>query len=523
MEKIYFLLVLFVAAGNTFAQTVTDSLVRDSVPILLTDTTSYNTHARIMVYSGNYSDPYHTMEDSATAYLLFYDKQPDTATYSSIWYRELRTMTPETVFLQSNDSVQYSNPQATNSGVIFYEEKRDSTIAVKGLLIDPLTMNGLDTITVCTIQSPVKMVANAWYVFWLKDSILCRQQFSITGNTVSLDALDTLSIHATDICVADFISNSFSEFYGDFAYLSYENNQTYLFKGDSYILDSGLISDIHFNYTNFLYYKKAGVVYTYPHFYSNEIPIVLYDNDTLTPEYAVADEGITYSKTSGALKRMAFVPDSFSNVFNFAASDYQPFNASDTFVFSDPIVFDDGLYAYPFPAGDTVRNLIMHRGYIIYLGTDNVTWDLKIVFEVTHDSVSSLYMVRSSVSDIGGNVTTQENLFSVNLFPNPAMNNLTISINNAQLTINNISILDLTGKQIMSSFRAGGEGISSNAHKRQNIPAKAGISTPKYPATMDTRLHGYVYRVDIETLPAGIYFVKVETDKGTVVKKFVKQ
>ena len=31
------------------------------------------------------------------------------------------------------------------------------------------------------------------------------------------------------------------------------------------------------------------------------------------------------------------------------------------------------------------------------------------------------------------------------------------------------------------------------------------------------------FKVSVEDLPAGIYFVKVETGRGTIVKKFVKQ
>ncbi len=103
-------------------------------------------------------------ENSSTKYLLFYDKKPDTASFSSIWFRELKNMTPETIFLQSNDSIQVSNPQATNAGVLFYEEQQDSTITVKGLLIDPLTMIGLDTVSIVTVHEPVKMVANSDYV-----------------------------------------------------------------------------------------------------------------------------------------------------------------------------------------------------------------------------------------------------------------------------------------------------------------------------------------------------------------------
>ena len=407
MKTITFYLLFLFPVYSVFSQTVADSLVRDSVPILLTDTTSYNTHARIMVYSSSGS----IYEDNSSVYLLFYDKQPDTATYSSIWCRELKTMTPETVFLQSNDSVRYSNPQATNSGVIFYEERRDSTVTVKGLLIDPLTMTGLDTVTVFTTQAPVKMVANSMYVFWLKDSILFRQEFSINSNIISLNALDTLSTHATDVCVADYIDNFGYYFYGDFAFLSYGNSQFYLFKGDNYsigILDSGLISGIHFNYSNnYLFYKKDSKEVCYSSSWGQFTPIVLFGNDTVVPEYAVADNGIMGSKVYGTVRRMAFVPDSFPNVFNYCATDNNNFMASDTFYFPDDYNYWEDFYAYPFPANDTVKNLIMHRGFIFFQNYETYTWDLKIVFEVKHNNGNALYLVRSSVSDVGGNIFTQ--------------------------------------------------------------------------------------------------------------------
>jgi len=487
MKKLYFLLFLFIAAGNAFTQTVADTLVRDSVPILLTDTNSYNTHARMIIYSGNSSQ----YEDSTTAYLLFYDKQPDTVSYSSIWYRNLRTMVPETVFLPSNDSVQVCNPQATSNGAIFYEEQHDTLVTVKGLLIDPLTMDKLDTVTVFTLPAPVKMVANAYFVLWLKDSVLYRQSFSLSSNTISLGTIDTLTTHATDVCVADYISNPNAYFYGDYAFTSYNNNTFYLQKEDNFsgeIIDSGIISDIHFNFTQFLFYKKDNAVCL--EIFYNNIITVLYGNDTLIPEYAVVDQGTMGVKTYGTLRRTAFVPDTFPNVFNYYATDNNVVYASDTFVYPDNSWED--MYAYPFPAGDTVKNIIMHRGFIFFHDYSEETWDLKIIFEVKHNNSNALYLVCSTVSDIGGYVPLQkDNSFGLTVSPNPVENGINITFQTGATAPVSLTMNDITGRQI--------DAVTLNPVTGKNH-----------------------YRWQTADLPHGIYLLTLMQDGKTQTVKFVK-
>jgi hypothetical protein len=75
------------------------------------------------------------------------------------------------------------------------------------------------------------------------------------------------------------------------------------------------------------------------------------------------------------------------------------------------------------------------------------------------------------------------NLSSFSLYPNPATNQLSID---TELVINNLSIVDLTGKTITTT----------------NQPTKL---------------------VDVSNLPSGIYFINVTTDENTITKKFVKQ
>ncbi len=79
---------------------------------------------------------------------------------------------------------------------------------------------------------------------------------------------------------------------------------------------------------------------------------------------------------------------------------------------------------------------------------------------------------------------------SIKLYPNPANSNLSIEITNDQLQITSLTILNITGQQVKSIKT---KGQSKN------------------------------YNVSVENFPAGIYFLKVQTNDGTVVKKFVKQ
>ena len=81
-------------------------------------------------------------------------------------------------------------------------------------------------------------------------------------------------------------------------------------------------------------------------------------------------------------------------------------------------------------------------------------------------------------------------LIGITIYPNPTSSNLTVVINNLQLTINNLTVSDITGQEIKS--------------------IKIKVKSNKY-------------TVNFEDLPAGFYFVKVATNKGTIVKKFVKQ
>ena len=105
----------------------------------------------------------------------------------------------------------------------------------------------------------------------------------------------------------------------------------------------------------------------------------------------------------------------------------------------------------------------------------------------------------------------QEN--SVLIYPNPATDNLTVEITNDNACGKNlkVEIIDLTGKQIMSSFQT-------------HTPSKTGRHSELVSESHIIQFYqSNKVRISVKNLPASIYFVKVETNEGTVVKKFVKQ
>jgi len=95
-------------------------------------------------------------------------------------------------------------------------------------------------------------------------------------------------------------------------------------------------------------------------------------------------------------------------------------------------------------------------------------------------------LVRLNISSEATSIKPNEISNSLFIFPNPVKDILII--NNEQLIINNVKICDLLGRVVLlPSFGGGGGGFN------------------------------------VSVLPQGIYFVKLETDKETITKKFVKE
>ena len=109
-------------------------------------------------------------------------------------------------------------------------------------------------------------------------------------------------------------------------------------------------------------------------------------------------------------------------------------------------------------------------------------------------NINSGFAILLWQSNIVGIVETSP-ATSIQVYPNPTTGELRITnyelgINNEQLTINNVEIYDIYGKQQSSHHLI----ISSSHHL-----------------------------INISELPAGVYFVKISTEAGEVVKKVVKQ
>jgi len=95
---------------------------------------------------------------------------------------------------------------------------------------------------------------------------------------------------------------------------------------------------------------------------------------------------------------------------------------------------------------------------------------------------------------------------SIMLFPNPTTGEFTIK--NEQLIINNIGVFDVFGRKVGAKFPSN----KLEGWTRSGRGGKEG---------WQQQADGVV--LDISHLPAGIYFVKIFTEKGEIVKKIVKQ
>jgi len=89
-----------------------------------------------------------------------------------------------------------------------------------------------------------------------------------------------------------------------------------------------------------------------------------------------------------------------------------------------------------------------------------------------------------NINCVASNVELTQDNAEIKIYPNPTNYELFI-MNNEQLTINNVVIVDLSGKTLMS----------------QSSPLS---------------------QINVAHLASGVYFLKLETDKGIITKKFIK-
>jgi hypothetical protein len=117
-------------------------------------------------------------------------------------------------------------------------------------------------------------------------------------------------------------------------------------------------------------------------------------------------------------------------------------------------------------------------------------WHTKVCVEYYRDYGETLvdtYCHELTKNYEGVGVKEVKELEGVRVFPNPTTGELTI--NNEQLIMNNVEVFDVFGRKLLSHHLI----TSSSPHK-----------------------------IDISDLRAGIYFVRIITEKGIITKKVVK-
>jgi len=114
--------------------------------------------------------------------------------------------------------------------------------------------------------------------------------------------------------------------------------------------------------------------------------------------------------------------------------------------------------------------------------------DTDIIYHVGNNN--DCYLITSNINEI------TENDFKSFIFPNPATNNLTIDVSNLRSTI----FVPSTGSgQVLRMYDVVG-----------NLVLEKNFNTN-------------ITDVNVSSLPKGMYFVKVETESGMAVEKFVKE
>ena len=124
-------------------------------------------------------------------------------------------------------------------------------------------------------------------------------------------------------------------------------------------------------------------------------------------------------------------------------------------------------------SGDTGRHTLI-------VGANPFT----ITVTAEDDTTIQNYTVTVTRANSGSGIS-ETTMGEINIYPNPTTGQLTI--NNEQLTINNVEIYDIYGRNVHSFTRS------------------------------------LVHSINISHFPSGIYFVKIQTELGEVVKKVVKE
>jgi len=116
-----------------------------------------------------------------------------------------------------------------------------------------------------------------------------------------------------------------------------------------------------------------------------------------------------------------------------------------------------------------------------------IQMDAGVVLDYFDNAFEGIYTTTTWTFTIAGTSDIESDLATeINVFPIPVSSELTI---NGYNKLRSIEILDLTGSRVFST----------------------------------TQINDSEYKVDVSVLPRGFYFLKLNTDKGLVTKKFVKK
>ena len=183
-----------------------------------------------------------------------------------------------------------------------------------------------------------------------------------------------------------------------------------------------------------------------------------------------------------------------------ACATTQPGDPNDTLVLEAPVVTAEAISTSEIKlTWNTVENTV---SYNIYQDTvklesgltdttftvKDLDYDTEYCFYVTavNDTIESGYSEKVCVKTLGENIE-EHNTLLINVYPNPVENELFLA---TELHVEEIAIYDIYGRQAM----------------RQQVNKSTSQQV-----------------IDVANLEAGVYFVKVVTDNGEIVKRFIKK
>ena len=461
MKNVLFLLVVFFFVSKTNAQ---QFILLDSVPKLITDTQSINEHCTLSFYDFNMPP------DSLP---LFYEKKNSPSDTASIWCKNINSLSPEKLFLQSGNGVIFRNPVAVTDNILWCVSNFQGQFDIYGFRYDN-NFNITDTLRITNDTNiETSIYINSYYssIYWIQkhDSLLLYNNISIDQNdSIYLGPNDTLTNHCVEIYPNDLL-----------LYSKLENDSVHLFLNSDIVDTSGNVTNVNatINMTtdNFLWQRNDSV-FSYDCCYNNYI--LINQNAPYIPYRPSIFDQYLWVKFEG-LPLLAYTVKDSTNVLAISYNSGNNTNGNNTYNYFFNYNAPSGeAFSYLFPSNYEIQEIKMFP--------ELSNGMLYIVIRVSVNNYERLYCLKASTS-VGINAEEQPDN-QISIYPNPSNDNFTVSLpenpQGAYLTIANA-----TGQII------------------KIIPLDKGQNTYQF----------------TEKLPAGIYFVKVATNKGTVVKKFVKQ